>query len=32
LESGKEGDFIKVKDKNNKIFKVKLDKNGNGIL
>jgi flagella basal body P-ring formation protein FlgA len=32
LESGKEGDFIKVKDKHNKIFKVKLNKNGNGIL
>ena len=32
LESGKKGDFIKVKDKNNKIFKVKLNKNGNGIL
>ena len=32
LENGKSGDIIKVKDENNKIYKVKIDKNGNGIL
>jgi len=32
LDSGKSGDIIRVRDKNNKIYKVKIDKNGNGIL
>jgi len=32
LDSGKNGDIIRVRDKNNKIYKVKIDKNGNGIL
>jgi flagella basal body P-ring formation protein FlgA len=32
MQSGKKGDIIKVKDKNNNIYKVKIDKNGNGVL
>jgi flagella basal body P-ring formation protein FlgA len=32
MQKGKIGDIIKVKDKNNRIYKVKIDKNGNGIL
>jgi flagella basal body P-ring formation protein FlgA len=32
MQKGKVGDTIKVKDKNNNIYKVKIDKNGNGIL
>jgi flagella basal body P-ring formation protein FlgA len=32
MQNGKVGDIIKVKDKNNHIYKVKIDKNGNGIL
>jgi flagella basal body P-ring formation protein FlgA len=32
LQNGKPGDIIKVRDENNKIYKVKIDKNGNGEL
>jgi flagella basal body P-ring formation protein FlgA len=32
IQNGKAGDIIKVKDKNNHIYKVKIDKQGNGIL
>jgi len=32
LQNGKSGNIIKVKDKNNKIYEVKIDKDGNGIL
>jgi flagella basal body P-ring formation protein FlgA len=32
MQKGKVGDTIKVKDKNNNIYKVKIDKNGNGVL
>jgi len=32
LQNGKAGETIKVRDDNNKIYKVKIDKNGNGEL
>ena len=32
MENGKKGDIIKIRDKNNNIYKVKIDKNGNGVL
>jgi len=32
LENGKSGDIIRVRDKNNKIYKVKINKFGDGIL